>query len=266
MRPNNAAVVRELTAANKFDVLGGVTAREIEILRRVKPGDRVFRVQTWMMRLMTNRLCHGGLAIPPPLLSRTYQVLSDGTAAANQARKIAYVEFPFALRQLLMVLLTVFTVLAPMCIGAFMDSVPLVVALSFFVCMGYVALNETARELEMPFGLQANDLNLTEYQTDFNTKLASLLDQTIPALGYLEKVRSRSSQQDSPSPHSDEEVGPDRALQQGAPPVRLSLDDPPRRGSGADTRDELAASVTVTRRNLSSSTASDRGASPVPST
>ena len=50
----------------------------------------------------------------------------------------------------------------------------------------YTALNETARELEMPFGLDANDLNLVEYQRDFNQKLAQLLDQTVPELGYLE--------------------------------------------------------------------------------
>lgn len=48
---------------------------------------------------MTERLLQGGLAIPAPLLSRTYQVLSDGTAAAAQGRKVSYVEFPFALRQ-----------------------------------------------------------------------------------------------------------------------------------------------------------------------
>ena len=46
------------------------------------------------------------------------------------------------------------------------------------------ALNETARELEMPFGLDPNDLNLCEYQRDFNDKLVQLLDQTIPDLGY----------------------------------------------------------------------------------
>ena len=57
--------------------------------------------------------------------------------------------------------------------------------LSFFVCLGYTAMNETARELEMPFGLDPNDLNLTEYQRDFNDKLVQLLDQTIPNLGYL---------------------------------------------------------------------------------
>ena len=50
--------------------------------------------------------------------------------------------------QLLAVLLVVFSVLAPMCIAAFMDSAPLVSIISFFVLLGYVALNETARELE----------------------------------------------------------------------------------------------------------------------
>ena len=41
-------------------------------------------------RGLTARLKEGGLAIPPPLLSRTYQVLSDGMAAAMQGRKLAY--------------------------------------------------------------------------------------------------------------------------------------------------------------------------------
>ena len=117
--------VVELTRANKFDVVGGVAESELALLQHRSPGSRVFRVQTWLFRLMTNRLLAGGLAIPPPLLSRTYQVLSDGTAAAVQGRKVAHVEFPFALRQLLAVLLTVFIVLAPMFIAAFMDSVAL---------------------------------------------------------------------------------------------------------------------------------------------
>ena len=45
----------------------------------------------------------------------------------------------------------VFTLLAPYCIAAFINSVALVAVLCFFVCLGYVALNETAGELENPF-------------------------------------------------------------------------------------------------------------------
>jgi hypothetical protein len=138
------------------------------------------------MRLLTARLNAGGLAIPPPLLSRTYQVLSDGTAAAMQARKISHVEFPFALRQLLALNLTVFSVLAPMCLCAFLESTPLVVVITFFVLIGYIALNETARELEQPFGLEANDLDVVTYQKEYNSKLSALLDLTIPELGYMD--------------------------------------------------------------------------------
>ena len=68
--------------------MGGVTQGEIDLLEPAAPGDRAYVVQTWIVRLMTNRLAAGGLAIPPPLLSRTYQVLSDGTAASMQARKV----------------------------------------------------------------------------------------------------------------------------------------------------------------------------------
>ena len=63
----------------------------------------------------------------------------------------------------------------------------LVAVLSFFVCLGYNSLNETAAELEHPFGLGANHLQLTAYQRQFNSKLAHLFDQTIPQLGYIPK-------------------------------------------------------------------------------
>lgn len=70
------------------------------------------------------------------------------------------------------------------CIAAFVDSVWLVSVISAAVLLGYVALNETARELENPFGVDANDLFLTSYQRDFNHKLAALLDLSVPNLGY----------------------------------------------------------------------------------
>jgi len=175
----------QLARANCFDVIGGVSQSEIDLLEPVAPGDRAFVVQTWIVRLMTNRLAAGGLAIPPPLLSRTYQVLSDGTAAAMQARKVSYVGFPFPLRQLLVLLLWVFVVMAPITIASFMKDEIFVGILSFFVCLGYTALNEAAREIEHPFGLGANHLALTAYQRQFNSKLARLFDQTIPQLGYM---------------------------------------------------------------------------------
>ena len=135
MKASGRAKIR-LARANCFDVIGGVTEGELQLLEPLGPGDRAYVVQTWMVRLMTNRLAAGGLAIPPPLLSRTYQVLSDGTAAAMQARKVSYVAFPFPLRQLLLWLLLVFNLMAPITIASFMKSEFFVAVLSFFVCLG----------------------------------------------------------------------------------------------------------------------------------
>jgi hypothetical protein len=202
----NKRLRARLAHANCFDVIGGVSDGEMELLSACASGDRAFVVQTWIVRLMTNRLAAGGLAIPPPLLSRTYQVLSDGTAAAMQARKVSYVAFPFPLRQLLLLLLLVFNLIAPMCIAAFMDSEWLIALLSFFVCLGYHSLNETAAELEHPFGLGANHLQLTAYQRQYNSKLAHLFDQTVPSLGYIPPAPAAAaspvlrSGQPSPSP------------------------------------------------------------------
>ena len=65
---------RRLARANCFDVIGGVTQAEMDLLEPVAPGDRAFIVQTWMVRLMTNRLASGGLAVHPALLSRTHPI------------------------------------------------------------------------------------------------------------------------------------------------------------------------------------------------
>ena len=125
-----------LMRANSFEVVGGVGDAEAAVLVKVPPADRCMLVQAWIVRLMTRRMLAGGLGIPPPILSRTYQVISDGTASYMQARKVSFIAFPFPLRQLLFVLLFVFQVLVPLCITSFMDELALVAVLSFFVCLG----------------------------------------------------------------------------------------------------------------------------------
>ena len=71
-----------------------------------------------------------------------------------------------------------------MAVAAFVDCPPLVAVLSFFICLGYLSLNEVARELEHPFGLGANHLPVVSYQEAFNSKVSRLLDLSAPELGY----------------------------------------------------------------------------------
>ena len=137
MRASNKTLAK-LAKANCFDVMGGLSEAEMTLLLPIHPADRSFFVQTWLLRLMTQRLLNGGLTIHPAILSRVYQVLSDGTAAANQAHKIAFVAFPFPIQQLCFFVLVVFTFVAPYAIAAFTDSVALIGVVAFFTVLGYV--------------------------------------------------------------------------------------------------------------------------------
>ena len=183
LRPSKLALDK-LARSNCFDVVGGVTDVEVGRLRAVPADERPFMVMTWVYRVIAARLGDGGLGIPTPLLSRTYEVLSASTAAATQAHKLSATPFPFPLRQLLGLLLLVFQIIVPMVLAAFVDSPPLVAVLCFFVMLGYWSLNETAIELEHPFGLGANHLPVVAYQSSFNAKLARALDVTVPKMGY----------------------------------------------------------------------------------
>ena len=187
----------KIRRANGFNVVGGVSPDEVRRLLALPAQDRAYTVSTWLLRSLTRRLHSGGLTIPAPILSRNYQVLSDGMAAAMQARKISNTPFPYPLRQLLALLLIVFQALMPMVVAAFIDSISLVSVVCFFTCLGYFALNEVAREIELPFGIGANCLPLVAYQTDFNSKLCQLLDVDVPSFG-LEPPGSRGR---SPSMH-----------------------------------------------------------------
>jgi len=89
--------------------------------------------------------------------------------------------------------------------------------ISFFVLLGYVALNETARELEQPFGLDANDLMQTHWQKDFNAKLAGLLDLSMPDLGYSADVKLEGNASPEPKAAASEAAS---AEDLGSPPVK----------------------------------------------
>ena len=72
-----------------------------------------------------------------------------------------------------------------MSVAAFLDYPPLVAALSFFVCLGYMSLNETAREIEDPFGVGGNRLPMVKHQTALDSKLRRVFDLWQPDHGHV---------------------------------------------------------------------------------
>eukprot|EP00295_Goniomonas_pacifica_P008752 CAMPEP_0175821878 /NCGR_PEP_ID=MMETSP0107_2-20121207/9380_1 /TAXON_ID=195067 ORGANISM="Goniomonas pacifica, Strain CCMP1869" /NCGR_SAMPLE_ID=MMETSP0107_2 /ASSEMBLY_ACC=CAM_ASM_000203 /LENGTH=428 /DNA_ID=CAMNT_0017134307 /DNA_START=171 /DNA_END=1457 /DNA_ORIENTATION=+ len=159
--------------SEELGVIGGLSRDELEILQKVD--DRTFLVYTWIQRDVTYRHLTGGLAVPAPILSRVYQTISDGMTANSQAQKISKTPFPFPYAQLVTVLVLFFTISAPLIISTLVDNILLICLFSFLTTMGSSALDEVAKEIEDPFGFDPNDLPLSIFQQEYNSRLRTLL-------------------------------------------------------------------------------------------
>ena len=155
-----------------LDVIGGVDPNEVNALRRLDV-DRQYLVMSWIQSLIMLRSeTPEGLRVPPPILSRVHQVLSDGFLGFNQADKIATTPFPMPYSQMLTVCLLVFNIILPVMVVATIDGTVLAMVLTCMSTVAYQGLNEVARELEDPFKpTHLNDLGLPQLQAKFNSKL-----------------------------------------------------------------------------------------------
>lgn len=81
----------------QLEVIGGVTPTEIADLEN--SADRVSYVYASILHLSNQRRADGGLGADAPVLSRYYQLLSDGMLGFRQARKVEDIPFPFPYSQ-----------------------------------------------------------------------------------------------------------------------------------------------------------------------
>ena len=84
-------------AARPFRVIGGVSDCEIELLQAARgPLAKVALCTLWLQEFITREYLAGSTGkVAPPIISRLYQFTSDGMVGYNQARKVAYIIFPF---------------------------------------------------------------------------------------------------------------------------------------------------------------------------
>merc|ERR1712032_965328 len=87
--------------------------------------------------------------------------------AFNQAMKLADVPFPFPYAQLLTVLLSVYVCFIPIYVVCFTSSYIVSAIMSYMLCTAIWGLNETAKELENPFGDDVNDIYLVDFHLRF---------------------------------------------------------------------------------------------------
>jgi len=139
------------------------TEEELEVLS--KSSDRPSLVMYWIIHDLV--MCSQDLEIASPIQSRMYQELSNGMLGLNQACKLADIPFPFPFAQMLTGLLVIYCCFIPVYITLFTSSYIAAPILSFLLFQGIWGLNETAKELENPFGADVNDIKLVDFHNRF---------------------------------------------------------------------------------------------------
>jgi len=216
----------------RLRVLGGLSDNERKALEMNCHGKpfcseaRVSMVESWFMRrLIARQKFEQGesAATSPPILSRLYQVISDGTLNFASASKISNTPFPFPYHNLIGILLWTYTFCAPFLINGCILEVGARAILSFLVVFVYHSLAAVGDNLEDPYTpYDPNELPLQEIQASINTRL--LCFGTVPG-DTLQRIVSDSTHCTSTDSRRFQEqngTSSDKCLRLG-PPVEEAL-------------------------------------------
>lgn len=154
-------------------VLGGVSDAEIEMLQRARgPVAKMALCSMWLQEFISREFEAGALGkTAPPIVSRLYQFVSDGTLGYNQARKVAYIPFPFPHTQLTTFYVVVITLVMPILMLTFVIDTAVAAVMNFLTIGVFLGLWHVSTELEDPFRNVPNDLPLNNFQAQFNEAL-----------------------------------------------------------------------------------------------
>mmetsp|Transcript_16833 Transcript_16833/g.31880 ORF Transcript_16833/g.31880 Transcript_16833/m.31880 type:complete len:680 (+) Transcript_16833:161-2200(+) len=154
-------------------VLGGVSDAEIDMLQRARgPVAKTSLCMLWLQEFISREYESGALGkTAPPIVSRIYQVISDGALGYNQARKVAYIPFPFPHTQLTTFYIVVITLFMPVLMLTFVSNTIAAAVTNFFTVGVFLGLWHVSTELEDPFRNVPNDLPLNNFQAQFNEAL-----------------------------------------------------------------------------------------------
>mmetsp|Transcript_92134 Transcript_92134/g.176551 ORF Transcript_92134/g.176551 Transcript_92134/m.176551 type:complete len:514 (-) Transcript_92134:9-1550(-) len=129
----------------------------------------------WIQQLVVQNVSNGVLSMPPPILSRSFQELSNGMVAFHDAMKISVIPFPFPYVQSCDLLLLLHMLVAPFVICQWVSEAIWAGIFAFMQVFILWSLLFIALELENPFGLDANDIDGREMQMEMNEHLLLLV-------------------------------------------------------------------------------------------
>jgi predicted membrane chloride channel (bestrophin family) len=197
-------------AARPFRVIGNVSDAEIELLQAARgPQAKVALCSMWLQEFISREYLSGSTGnVAPPIISRLYQFVSDGMAGYNQARKIAYIPFPFPHAQITTLFVLVIVGFIPVLMLTYLTNEAFGFVLNMCTVMCFTGLHEVARELENPFQNVPNDIPLNNFQAQFNEGLMVMFFGYHPDAYWEAKPEEGSF----PQARNDEVVPPDESI------------------------------------------------------
>eukprot|EP00747_Dinoflagellata_sp_TGD_P125355 gnl/TRDRNA2_/TRDRNA2_174150_c0_seq1.p1 gnl/TRDRNA2_/TRDRNA2_174150_c0~~gnl/TRDRNA2_/TRDRNA2_174150_c0_seq1.p1 ORF type:complete len:434 (+),score=30.80 gnl/TRDRNA2_/TRDRNA2_174150_c0_seq1:56-1357(+) len=118
---------------------------------------------------------HTALAVPPPLLVRCLSEFGTGVLRFHSALELIEIPFPFGYCALTELILALFSAVAPMFV-AHMTRGPISAGFMSGLQVFFLwSLYGLALELDCPFGVSCNNIDVNERQDDLNRRLLPLL-------------------------------------------------------------------------------------------
>mmetsp|Transcript_56982 Transcript_56982/g.152193 ORF Transcript_56982/g.152193 Transcript_56982/m.152193 type:complete len:478 (+) Transcript_56982:31-1464(+) len=156
-------------------VMTGLDRCLVQSMKKVKHKPQL--ILQWLQKLILEEHKAGGVLshVPPPIMSRTFQELSQGLHAYTQAERLVDVPMPFPYVQLVHFLLLVWCIVIPMIMIEHVEAFTVAVPLCFLSVLGMYGINRICALIETPYGKGLHDLPLLDYQKRVNTVLSELL-------------------------------------------------------------------------------------------
>jgi len=152
---------------------------EPSVIRTVNDTElKVEAVYNMLMALLAEADQAGLMRVAPPVFARALNEMHVGCLKYDDAHNLRFLLFPFPYAQVTVWMMFIHMMATPfmaaiVCIGSTQAF-----CICFLLTFVFWSLHEVSVQLENPFGSDANDLDMQEYQDYCNERLLLLLHQT----------------------------------------------------------------------------------------
>jgi len=174
--------------------LDAIPDEQLEYLHSLPSRLRVEVIHQWVTSLLVESMYSGMMTVPPPIYTRVFQQLERSKMEFSQVLQLINIPFPFPYAQAAKMLLAIYSVFTPVVMVFWSSSVQSSFMFTFFSTFGMFCIEIIATEIEHPFGEDANDLPVVEFQEEINSGLLLLMEplaQRAPELSEKAKLNHK---------------------------------------------------------------------------